>query len=365
MKPYLPKMRSPIMRALAPLAAALFTWAGMASADPLKVGFVYVSPIGDAGWTYQHDEARKIVQQEFGDKIETTYVESVAEGADSERVIRNMASRGYDLIFTTSFGYMNPTQKVAKMFPKVKFEHATGYKTAANMGNYQSRDYQGRYLAGMIAGAMSKKEVLGYVGAFPIPEVVRGINAFLLGAQQMNPNITMKVVWVNTWHDPAREREAADSLILQGADVISMHTDSAAVIQAAEAKGVYSLGFNSDMSNYGPNTHLSASTQHWENIYRAKIQAVLDGTWKPESLWLGIKEGVVQLSPIHKDVPTEVIAKVEAYKADIASGERDVFQGPIYAQDGSLKVAEGTRLGDEELFKQDWYVKGIEGKIPK
>ncbi len=353
------------LRSLIPLAAALLGLAGMASAAPLKVGFVYVSPIGDAGWTYQHDEARKIVQEEFGDKIETTYVESVAEGADAERVIRNMASRGYDLIFTTSFGYMNPTQKVAKMFPKVKFEHATGYKTDANMGNYQARDYQGRYLAGMLAGAMSKNGVIGYVGAFPIPEVIRGINSFMLGAQQMNPNVKMKVVWVNTWHDPAREREAADSLILQGADVLSMHTDSAAVVQAAEARGIYSLGFNSDMRSYGPKTHLSASTQHWESIYRHKIQAVLDGTWKPESIWHGLTEGVVDLSSINEIVPAEVAATIEQYKKEIVNGSRDVYQGPIYDQDGALKVAEGKALDDEALHKQDWYVKGIEGKIPR
>lgn len=334
-------------------------------ADPLKVGFVYVSPIGDAGWTYQHDEARKIVEKEFGDKIETTFVESVAEGADAERVIRNMASRGYDLIFTTSFGYMNPTIKVAKMFPKVKFEHATGYKTAANVGTYEARDYEGRFLAGMVAGAMTKKGVIGYVGAFPIPEVVRGINSFMLGAQAVNPDVKMKVVWVNTWHDPAKEREAADSLVLQGADVVTMHTDSAAVIQAAEAKGIYSVGFNSDMSAYGPKTHLTSSTQHWESIYSAKIKAVLDGTWKSEKIWDGLKEDVVRISPINPIVPKEVVEKVEAYKAEIIAGKRAVYQGPIYDQEGTLKVAEGKVLSDEELHQQNWYVKGIDGKIPQ
>ena len=345
--------------------ATLISWSTVLYAEPLKVGFVYVSPIGDAGWTYMHDEARKIVANEFGDKIETSYVESVAEGADAERVIRNMASRGYDLIFTTSFGYMNPTIKVGKMFPKVKFEHATGYKTAPNVGNYQARDYQGRYLAGMVAGAMSKDGVIGYVGAFPIPEVIRGINSFMLGAQQMNPDIKMKVVWVNTWHDPAREREAAESLILQGADVLTMHTDSAAVVQAAAAKNVYAVGFNSDMTAYGPKVHLTSSTQHWESIYRAKVQAVLDGTWKSESIWHGLKEGVVDISPINPIVPTSVVEKVEQYKADIIAGKRDVYQGPIYSQAGELMVAEGKFLNDEELHKQNWYVKGIEGKIPQ
>lgn len=345
--------------------AALLTWNATAVADPLKVGYVYVSPIGDAGWTFQHDEARKIVAEEFGDKIETSYVESVAEGADAERVIRNMASRGYDLIFTTSFGYMNPTVRVATMFPKVKFEHATGYKTAPNLGTYEARDYQGRYLAGMVAGAMSKKGVIGYVGAFPIPEVIRGINSFMLGAQQVNPDIKMKVVWVNTWHDPAKEREAAESLILQGADMITMHTDSAAVVQAAEARGVYSVGFNSDMSAYGPKYHLTSSTQHWESIYRAKIQAMLDGTWKSEKIWYGLKEGVVDISPLNPIVPKEIAEKVEQYKQEIIAGKRSVYQGPIYSQSGELIVAEGNTLTDAELHKQNWYVKGIDGKILK
>ncbi len=345
--------------------ATIFCCAVAVNAAPLKVGFVYVSPIGDAGWTYQHDEARKIVQKEFGDKIETTFVESVAEGADAERVIRNMASRGYDLIFTTSFGYMNPTIKVAKMYPKVKFEHATGYKTEVNMGNYQARDYQGRYLAGMVAGAMSKTGTIGYVGAFPIPEVIRGINAYMLGAQVTNPNVKMKVVWVNSWHDPAKEREAAESLLLQGADVLTMHTDSAAVIQAAAAKNVYAVGFNSDMSAYGPKIHLTSSVQHWESIYRTKIQAVLNGTWKPSSVWDGLKEGVVSLSPINPIVPKPVVAKVEQYTKEIINGKRDVYQGPIYKQDGTLAVAEGKVLTDEELPKLNWYVKGIEGKVPQ
>lgn len=344
---------------------ALLSLSANLYADPLKVGFIYVSPIGDAGWTYQHDEARKIVQKEFGDKIETTFVESVAEGADAERVIRNMASRGYGLIFTTSFGYMNPTLKVAKMYPKVKFEHATGYKTAPNMGNYQARDYQGRFLAGMVAGAMSKSGTIGYVGAFPIPEVVRGINAYMLGAQVTNPNIKMKVVWVNSWHDPAKEREAAESMMLQGADVLTMHTDSAAVIQAAAAKNVYAIGFNSDMSAYGPKIHLTSSVTHWESIYRTKIQAVLDGTWKPTEVWDGLKEGVVDLAPMNAVVPKEVVAKVEAYKQDIIAGTRAVYQGPIYNQDGELMVAEGKRMTDAELPKITWYVKGIEGKVPQ
>ncbi|MCM2680210.1 BMP family ABC transporter substrate-binding protein [Echinimonas agarilytica] len=345
------------------LAALVF--AGALAAEPLKVGFVYVSPIGDAGWTYMHEKGRLQVAEEFGDKIDTSFVESVAEGADAERVIRKMAQSGYDLIFTTSFGYMNPTLKAAKRFPKVTFEHATGYKKAKNVGNYMTRDYEARYLAGMVAGAMSQTNVLGYVGAFPIPEVVRGINAYMLGAQQMNPDITMKVIWVNTWHDPAREREAAESLMLQGADVLAMHTDSPAVIQAAEANGKYATGFNSDMSAYGPNSHLTSAMQHWDSIYRTKIKAVLDGSWKPTSVWDGLKQGANGISPIHPRVPADVVAKVEQHKAQIIAGERSVFQGPVMNQKGEVKVAKGASLTDSELLKFGWYVKGVEGQIPQ
>ncbi|MBW8189803.1 BMP family ABC transporter substrate-binding protein [Neiella marina] len=347
------------------LAILAILFSASSSADPLKVGFVYVSPVGDAGWTYMHEQARQIVSEEFGDQIETAFVEGVAEGADSERVIRKMAKSGYDLIFTTSFGYMNPTIKAAKRFPKVTFEHATGYKMAKNVGNYMTRDHEARYLAGMVAGAMSKTDVLGFVGAFPIPEVVRGINAYMLGAQQTNPDITMKVIWVNTWHDPAREREAAESLMLQGADVLAMHTDSPAIIQAAEANGKYATGFNSDMSVYGPNAHLTSAMQHWHNMYRDKIQAVLDGSWKPTSVWHGLKQGANDIAPIHSDVPDEIVALVEQHKSQIVAGDRNVFQGPIYNQLNSIMVPEGSQMSDAELLKFNWYVQGIEGKIPQ
>lgn len=350
------------LKPLLALTTVLMGWSlGCQADDPLKVGFVYVSPIGDAGWTYMHDRARKIVAEEFGDKIETSYVESVAEGADSERVIRNMSARGHDLIFTTSFGYMNPTLKVARRFPQVKYEHATGYKIARNVGNYQARAYQARYLAGMTAGAMSSTNQIGYVAAFPIPEVIRGINAFTLGAQATNPNAKVKVVWINTWHDPAKEREAADSLILQKVDVLTMHTDSPAVIQAAEARGVYSVGFNSDMSRYGPKSHLTAAVMQWESIYRDKIQAVLDDTWEPTAIWHGLKEGVVDVAPFNEAVPEWVVEKVNAVKMQIINGERDVFQGPIYNQAGELMVKEGEQLSDEDLLELEWYVNGIEG----
>ena len=351
-----------LKRAIWTAAALLSLGVSAQDEEPLKVGFVYVSPIGDAGWTYMHHKAREIVADEFGDKIETTYVESVAEGSDSERVIRNLSARGYDLIFTTSFGYMNPTLKVARRFPQVKYEHATGYKTAPNVGNYQARAYQARYLAGMTAGAMSTSGKIGYVAAFPIPEVIRGINAFALGAQATNSDITVKPVWINTWHDPAKEREAANSLILQGADVLTIHTDSPAVIQAAQARDVYAVGFNSDMSNYGPDAHLTSATMHWESIYRDKIQAVLDGTWEPKSIWHGLAEGVVDIAPFNKAVPERVVKQVEAAKMAIIEGKREVFQGPIHAQSGELAVKEGEALSDDQLLELEWYVRGVEGK---
>lgn len=346
------------------LTAAICSSVAANAEEPLKVGFVYVSPIGDSGWTYMHERARKIVEKEFGDEVETTYVESVSEGSDSQRVIRRLSSRGHDVIFTTSFGYMNPTLSVARQFPDVKYEHATGYKTADNMGNYQARMYQGRYLAGMIAGAMSETDTLGYVAAFPIPEVLRGINAFTLGAHQTNPDVSVRVSWINTWHDPAKEREAADSLIRQDADVLTMHADSPAVVQAAGDKDVYGIGFNSDMSKFAPEAHLTSVVLHWEHIYLDKVRAVMDGKWEPESIWHGFTEEVVALAPIHEDVPEDVVKEVEQHKQELIDGTRDVFQGPVHNQAGDLVISEGESLSDEELLNIEWYVEGVRGKLP-
>ena len=344
------------------LSAAMMAQA----ADNVKVGFVYVGPTGDAGWTYSHDEARKYVIDQIGsDKVETSYVESVAEGADAERVIRNLAAKGHDLIFTTSFGYMNPTLKVAKRFPKVKFEHATGYKQSKNVGTYMARAYQARYLTGLVAGKMTKSDVIGYVGSFPIPEVIRGINAFTKGVREVNPNAKVKVVWVSSWYDPAKEREAAESLILQNADVLAQHTDSAAVIQTAESKGKYAIGYHSDMSAFGANAHLTSAVHNWGPIYLAKTQALLDKKWVKEDLWYGIKEGVTDIAPLNKAVPQDVRDLVEAKKADIKDGKIHVFDGPVKDQSGKVKVAKGASMSDGELKGFNWYVEGVDGQLPK
>lgn len=353
------------------LASSLLLTASVAMADsavadePLKVGFIYVSPIGDAGWTYQHDLGRKAIEEKFGDKIQVKYVESVPEGAEAERVTREMAASGTKMIFGTSFGFMNPLLKVAKTFPDTHFEHATGYKTEANLGNYNARFYEGRYLAGIVAGSMSKTNTLGYVAAFPIPEVVMGINAFTRGAQSVNPDIKVKVVWVNSWFDPGREREAAVTLIDQGADVVTHHTDSTAVVIAAEEKGKYAIAYHSDMSKYGPKAQLTAVTHHWEKFYTDQIQQALDKTWKPSSIWGGVKEGMIDLAPLNSVVPKEVAEKVEKAKAAIADGSLHPFAGPVVDQDGKETVAAGSNIGDETLLKMDYYVKGVEGKLPK
>ena len=348
-------------------AATLAAGCSMAAnaADPVKVGFVYVGPTGDAGWTYAHDEARKFVESELGDQVETTYVESVPEGADAERVIQQMAKKGHDLIFTTSFGYMNPTLKVAKRFKKVKFEHASGYKQSKNMGTYFTRAYQGRYLTGLIAGKMSKSNTIGYVASFPIPEVIRGINAFTKGAQEVNPDIKVKVVWASTWYDPAKEREAAETLILQGADVLTQHTDSAAVIQAAESKGVYAIGYHSDMSVYGAKAHLTSTVHNWGPLYLEKTKSVIDGSWKAEDLWPGIAEGTTDLAPLNDAIPADVKQLVMEKKQALKEGKIRVFDGPVYNQAGEAVIPEGATMEDGKLLGFDWYVKGVEGKLPQ
>src|SRR3954470_24116753 len=285
----------------AALAAATFSVCFFTSPafsqSPLKVGFVYVAPVTDTGWVRQHDEGRKAIEQALAGRVASTFVENVAEGADAERVIRDLAREGNKLIFTPSFGYMEPTLKVAKDFPDVKFESITGYKTAPNVATANARYYEGRYLAGIAAGRMTKTNVAGYVAAFPIPEVVMGINAFTRGMRSVNPKAEVKVVWVNSWFDPGRESEAANTLAAQGADVLTHHTDSTAVVQAAEAKKIYAVAYHSDMSKYGPNAQITAVTHVWDKYYVERAQAVLNGTWKPDNVWGGIKEGMIQMGP--------------------------------------------------------------------
>jgi len=332
---------------------------------PLKIGFVYVSPVGDAGWTFQHDLGRKQMEKALGAKVTTKFVESVPEGADAERVIRELAASGHALVFTTSFGYMNPTIKVAKSFPKVHFEHATGYKTDKNVGIYNARFYEGRYAAGVIAGSMTKSNTLGYVGAFPIPEVLQGMNAFIRGARSVNPKAELKVIWVNSWYDPGREREAAMTLISQGADVVTHHTDSTARVQAAEEKGVYAVGYHSDMSKYGPKAHLTAVTHHWGDFYTRTAEETLAGKAKPSNLWGGMKEGMIKLAPVNNAVPADVKAKVAQLEKDIAAGKFHPFAGPVKDQSGKERVAAGQVMSDKDLGTMDYYVEGVQGQLPK
>ena len=335
------------------------------SADALKVGFVYVSPIGDAGWTYQHDVGRLEMEATLGDSIETKYIENVPEGAEAERVIRQFAADGFDLIFTTSFGYMNPTIKVAETFPDVSFEHATGYKSAKNVGTYVARFYEGRYLSGVVAGGMTESNVAGYIAAFPIPEVLRGINAFTLGMRSVNPDAEVKVIWTNSWFDPGREREAADVLITQGADVVTHHTDSTAAIQAAEEKGVYAIAYHSDMSKYGETAHLMAVSHHWGDFYTMRAKEAMSGTWSSQNVWGGIPEGMIKLAPLNSAVPEELAAKVTEYEEGIRNRSFHPFAGPISNQDGEIIVADGATMTDDELQTMEWYVEGVQGKLPK
>lgn len=344
--------------------AALATRVDAADA-PLKVGFIYSGPISDLGWTFQHDLGRKLLEKEFGARIKTSYVESVPETAESERVIRQMAQTGHQVIFTTSFGFMDPTIKVAKQFPKVIFEHATGYKMAPNVGIYQTRFYDGAYLMGVLAGKMTKSNTLGFVGSFPIPEVLRNINAFTLGAKSVNPAIRTKVVWINTWYNPAKERQAAEALVGEKCDVLYQNTDSPAVVMLAEEKGIYAFGQDSDMSRYGPKSHLSANTVNWGIYYRKKIAQVLEKKWKAEDTKWGMKEGMIELMPLNASVPPDVAKLYEEKKKAIAEGKLHAFGGPVKAQDGSIKVPAGQVISEKELWSLTWYVDGVEGQIPK
>ncbi len=332
---------------------------------PVNVGFVYVSPIGDAGWTFQHDQGRKQLEQALGGKVKTKFVENVAEGPDAERVIRELAQSGNTVIFTTSFGYMNPTEKVAKAFPKASFAHATGYKTGPNFANYNARFYEGRYLTGVIGGKMTKSNILGYVAAFPIPEVLQGINAFTLGARSVNPKAEVRVIWVNSWYDPGKEREAALTLLSQNADIVTQHTDSTAVVQAAEEKGKYAFGYHSDMSKYGPKAHLTATTHQWGDYYTKAVADVIAGTWKPTAIWGGHKDGMIKLAPLNPAVPADVKAQVAKLEGELKAGKFHPFTGPIKNQDGKEVLAASKVMPDDVLGKMDYYVEGVASKLPK
>ena len=340
---------------LAPLCGA----AGAEEGKELKVGFVYVSPVGDDGWSYAHDQGRKAIDEMPG--VETSFMESVPEGPDSERAFLNMARKGYDIIVGTSFGYMDPMEKVARQFPDVTFMHCSGYKTRENMTAYFGRMYQARYLTGMVAGAMTKKNELGYVAAFPTPEVIRGINAFTLGVRAVNPDARVRVVWTRTWYSPDDEKKAAEGLLDVGVDVIAQHQNSAGPQEAAEARGVYSVGYNTDMSDVAPNAHLTSAVWNWVDFYKMFIEKVQAGEWKNGNFWYGLDSGLVGITPYGPMVPQDVRDRVDAAKQDIIDGKLVVFAGPVKDQEGKVRIADGALPEDAALLSMDWFVNGVIG----
>ena len=352
------------MKRLLVIALALALPAVAFAQETLKVGFVYVGPIGDHGWTYQHDRGRLDVEKEFGDRVETIYVENVPEGADAERAITRLAREGAGLIFTTSFGYMDSTIKVAERFPDVMFEHATGYKRADNVSTYSGRFYEGRYVIGQIAASMSETGIAGYIVSFPIPEVVRGINSFMLGAQTVNPDFKIKLIWVNSWFDPGKEADAAKVLIGQGADIMVQHTDSTAPLQIAQEQGAIGFGQASDMMAFAPNAQLTAVIDDWGPYYVARTRAVLDGAWESMDTWDGIGPGMVVMAD-YTNMPADVAAMARETEAKIASGELHPFTGPIYNQDGEMVIGAGEVLDDGALLSMDWYVRGVDDTLPE
>jgi simple sugar transport system substrate-binding protein len=356
-------MRRVLITTGAALALA-FGATGAFAQDKLKACWVYVGPIGDYGYSYQHDLGRQDVEKALGDRVETAYLENISEGPDAERAIERLARSGCGIIFTTSFGFMNPTIKVAASFPDVKFEHATGYKTAPNVAIYNARFYEGRYISGQIAAKVSKKHLAGYIASFPIPEVVMGINAFMLGAQSIDPDFKVKIVWVNSWFDPGKEADAAKALFDQGADIIVQHTDSTAALQVAEERGLHGFGQSSDMIQFAPHAQLTAIVDDWGPYYVNRVQAVLDGTWESTDVWGGLAENMLAMAD-YANMPDDVKAMAEETEKKIASGELHPFTGPIYDQSGTLRYKDGEVVPDKDLLGMNWYVKGIDDKLPQ
>jgi len=369
-------MRSSVVTAAAAAAAAILAAAAIIqgafsgasgaerAADKLKVGFIYLGPVGDMGWTYQHEVGRQGLAKALGDKIETTYLENVPEGPDAERSIEQLARSGHKLIFTTSFGYMDPTLKVAKKYPAVHFEHATGYKRDKNMSTYSGRWYEARYIQGQIAGKMSKAGVLGYIVSFPIPEVIMGINATMLGAQSVNPNIKVKIIWVNTWFDPGKEADAAKALLDQGADIIMQHTDSPAAVQVAAARGALAFGQDSDMIKFGPKTQLTSIIDNWAPYYEERVKAELAGTWTSTDTWGGLTSKLVVMAP-YTNMPDDVRKMAQATEAAIVAGTLHPFKCPVIAQDGkAVECKNGKTLEDGQILSMNFYVKGVDDKMP-
>src|SRR5450830_1381075 len=358
---------------VAALAAACFispvfpqTAAPLATKEPLKIGLVYVAPLTDAGWVRQHDEGRRAVEAALGARVKTTYVENVAEGLDSERVIRDLAATGYKLIFTPSFGYMEPTLKVAREFPDVKFESITGYKTTPNVAVANARYYEGRYLAGIAAGRLTKSHVAGYVAGFAIPEVLQGINAFTLGMRSVNPKAEVKVVWLNAWFDPPRERDAAMTLMNQGADVLAFHTGSSAVMAAAQERGRLAVAYHSDMRKVAPQAQILAVTHEWGAYYTARVKAVAEGSWKPTALWGGVREGMIRVGDFGPQVPVAVQNEVLARQKDMAAGRLQPFKAgaqPVRDNQGHTVIEPGQALSDEQILNLNWLVEGVQGSL--
>jgi basic membrane protein A and related proteins len=335
-----------------------------AKPEPLKIAFAYVGPVGDGGWTFAHDNGRKAIEKEFGDKVVTSFVEKVPESADAERVIRDMAAQGNKLIFGTTFGYMEPMLKVAADNKGVKFEHATGYKAGENMRTYDSRTYEGAYMAGVIAGKMTKSNTLGVVGSIPIPEVIRNINSFTLGAQSSNPKVKTKVVWVGEWFNPPKETEAATSLINSGADVLMQNTDSSAVLQTAEKLGKRAFGWDSDMKAYGPKAHLGSAVINWGPYYVKATRDALEGKWATSQSWWGVKDGAIDFVSVADDVPADAKAKLEEVKAGLKAGTFSIWKGPLVDNSGKEQLAKDAVADDKFLGGINFYVKGVEGKVP-
>jgi basic membrane protein A and related proteins len=346
--------------ALAVIAAGL----SASAADKLKVGFIYLGPVGDYGWTYQHEVGRQELIKVLGDKVDTTYLENVNEGPDAERAIEQLVRSGHKLIFTTSFGYMDPTLKVAKKYPDVHFEHATGFKRDKNMATYSARWYQGRYIQGTIAAKASKAGVLGYIGSFPIPEVVSGINATMLAAQKINPNIKVKIIWVNTWFDPGKEADAAKALLDQGADIIMQHTDSPAAVQVASERGALAFGQDSDMIKFGPKTQLTAIIDNWAPYYIQRVKEQLAGTWKSTDVWGGLKSKMFIMAP-YTNLTDDIKRLASDTEAAVSDDRLHPFTCPILTQEGTtVECKGGTHLADEQILGMNFYVKGIDDKIP-
>lgn len=355
----------PALALLALLASPARAEDAKVDGGKLKVGFVYVGPVSDHGYSYQHDQGRQALEKELGDRVATTYVESVGEGADAERVLEELAASGHRLIFATSFGFMNATLKVAARHPDTLFEHATGYKRTANVATYSSRFYEGRTVVGEIAARLTKSNVVGYIGSYPIPEVVAGINAFTLALRAVNPKAVVRVVWVNSWYDPGKEAEAAKALIDQGADILLQHTDSPAAIQVAEQRGVWAVGQSSDMARFGPKATVTSIVDDWDVYYAARTRAVLDGTWKSADTWGGLGDHMLHLAPYNPAVPKEALEAAEAARKGILDGTRHPFAGPIRDQQGRNVVAAGAVLADKDILSMTWFVEGVQGAVPR